>query len=155
MFQPIKREAKPIRRTSTVVLATSEPSVRYDRIERRFYSEILEMSGFVNTRSRRVPLVDVDRSTVRNILGSVVNLRIDRGRLLGEVSWARCPRSRAAEAKFLDGHLEIIQVEIKPIEMQFDDELRFIKRWSVLVAVIQPAHESYGYSRTIKNSGSL
>ncbi len=150
MFQPIKREARPVRRTSTVILASEEPSVRYDRIERRFYSEILSMAGFINTPSRRVPLVDVDRSTVRNILGSVVNLRVDRGRLLGEVSWARCPRSRAAEAKFLDGHLDIIQVEIKPIEMQFDDELRFIKRWSVLVAVIQPAAESYGYPRQKK-----
>jgi len=150
MFKPIRREAMPIRkRSSTVILATEELTVRYDKLDRQAFGEVLSMSGFISTPNRRVPLVDVDRSTVRNVVGSVTNIRVDRGRLLGELSWARGQRARDTEAKYNDGHIDHVEVEVKPVELQldlsgkrFDGEVRVIRKWSIIVAILRPARES-------------
>lgn len=147
MYRTIKRELRPVRRTGTVVLANEDMAMRWDPVYKEPYGEILKMKGFIANQKRRVPLVDTDRSTVRNIVGSVTNLRIDAGRLLGEIGWARGEHSRMVEQKYLDGHLDTIVAEIRPEVIEsihgykgYDGKVHIVKSWGVVVAIIRAAH---------------
>lgn len=145
MYKTIKREAAaPRRRSSTIVLATSSPQLRYDPVHRFMYLEILKMDGFRNSPKRRYTLVDNgDRSTIKNVLGSVTNVRIDSGLLKGEVVWARCRRAQEVGSKFVDGHIDSFSVELQPltIENVYDFKglgpARIVHEWSVICAIVR------------------
>lgn len=143
----IKREAVARNRSRTIVLATSEPRLRWDAVHHNAYHEILDMSGFRPNARKRVPLIDGDRSSVKNVLGSIRSLRIDRNRLVGELVFARCQRSRAAEMAFNDGHLEVFDIELLPERIEaamnyrgIEGRTHLVREWSIIVAVIKPAH---------------
>lgn len=149
MYKTIRREAAaPRRRSSTITLASQAPQLRYDPVHRSMYTEVLRMDGFRNNAKRRYTLVDNgDRSTIKNVLGSVVNVRIDSGVLKAEVSWARCRRSQEVAAKFVGGHIDSFGIEIEPLVIENVHDYkglgpaRIIHEWSIVVATVKAAAE--------------
>lgn len=148
MYRTIRREAvTPRRRSSTITLASQAPQLRYDPVHRYMYLEVLRMDGFKSNPKRRYTLVDNgDRSTIANVLGSVVNVRVDRDILLAEVSWARCRRSQEVEAKFRDGHIDSFSIELQPLAIENVHDYKGLGRakivheWSVVCAVVRAAY---------------
>ncbi|MBN8600544.1 MAG: hypothetical protein J0M26_05920 [Planctomycetes bacterium] len=148
MYKTIRREAAaPRRRSGTITLATSSPQLRYDPVHKSMYTEVLVMSGFKSNPKRRYTLVDNgDRSTIKNVLGSVTNVRLDGGLLKGEVSWARCKRSQEVASKFMHGHIDLFSVELQPLVIENVHDYkglgpaRIIHEWSVVVAIVRAAH---------------
>jgi len=100
-------------KTVPVVIATETPVEMYDERVGVTYREILDMDGGkVRGERDRLPIVDShDRNTVRNVLGSIRNVRKELHPELGmvmrgEASFARNDDSQDAFEKLLDGHLE-------------------------------------------------
>lgn len=90
-----------------VVIASENPVERFDPSRQVVYREVLTMDG-VRFRSSRMqlPIVDShDRSTVKNVLGSVRNIRVEGSQLIGDAVFARDEASQEAYQKLLDGHL--------------------------------------------------
>lgn len=135
-------------RSKTVVLATEQPVQRWDDSRYTVVSEVLLLSGIQFRNDRKaLPLVDSgDVSSVRNIIGSVRNIRIDRGQLLGDVVFARDAKAQAVAQKFQDGHLNDFSVISSPIELlevqsgqkwkHVDGPANIVTRWVPLSASI-------------------
>lgn len=90
-----------------VVVATDNPVQRMDWSSGQVVSEILDMDGveFRSTR-RQLPIVDSHNpSTVRNVLGSVRDLSVVNGELVGRAVFAKDEASQEAYQKVRDGHL--------------------------------------------------
>jgi hypothetical protein len=90
-----------------VVVATDNPVQRMDWSSGQVVSEILDMNGveFRSTR-RQLPIVDSHNpSTVRNVLGSVRDLSVVNGELVGRAVFAKDEASQEAYQKVRDGHL--------------------------------------------------
>ena len=99
-----------------VVIATENPVERYDENSGQVIPEILKMSGIqFRGNKKQLPIVDShDRSTVQNVLGSVRNLRIERGQLVGDAVFASDQRSQEAYSKLVDGHLTDFSITATP-----------------------------------------
>lgn len=113
----VKRQfANEEARSVPVVIATETPVERWDDRRGESYKEILSMAG-VRYRANRqqLPIVDShDRSTVRNVLGSVRNIHTEGSQLVGEASFARDSDSQEAFQKLLDGHLTDFSITAMP-----------------------------------------
>jgi len=108
--------ADPKKKSVEVVIATENPVERYDENTGQAIPEILKMSG-VKFRGdkKQLPIVDShDRSSVANVLGSVRNLRIDRGKLVGDAVFAGDQRSQDAYQKLIDGHITDFSITATP-----------------------------------------
>jgi hypothetical protein len=90
-----------------VVIASDNPVERMDWKRGMVVSEILDMEGVEYRSSRRqLPIVDShDPSTVKNVLGSVRELRVVNGQLVGRAVFAKDTDSQQAYEKVRDGHL--------------------------------------------------
>ena len=101
-----------------VVIATENPVERYDANSGQKYYEILLMDGVqFRTERFRLPIVDShDRSTVRNVLGSVRDIKVEGTQLVGVASFARDRDSQDAYHKLLDGHLTDFSITATPNE---------------------------------------
>lgn len=99
----IDREARSVE----AVLATDDPVEVWDWERWEIADEILTMGGcrLQSVRGGKLPLLDShQRGSARNVLGSVVDLRIDGGRLLGREIF-----SALSEPEFIktaEGHLD-------------------------------------------------
>ena len=100
-------------KTVPVIIATETPVEMFDDRTGVVYHEILDMDGGnVRGERDRLPIVDShDRNTVRNVLGTIRNVRKELHPELGmvmrgEASFARDDDSQDAFEKLLDGHLE-------------------------------------------------
>lgn len=109
----------PKNKTRTVCIASETPVTRWDEQRRLVVREILLMDGFtMRDGMRQLPIVDShDRSTVKNVFGSIRNLRIDRQRLVGEVFWARSKDAQSVAGKWNDGHLTDFSISAYPLEL--------------------------------------
>ena len=107
-------------RTIPVTIATETPVQRYDEENGNWYPEILLMEGFKPRGGRtQLPIVDShDRSTTRNVLGSVRNLRVVGSELIGDAMFARDAESQVAYQKLLDGHLTDFSITATPMEQR-------------------------------------
>jgi hypothetical protein len=103
-----------------VVVASDNPVERYDDDSDTVVNEILSMDGVeFRTEARQLPIVDShDRSTVRNVLGSVRNLKVVDGELIGEAHFAADEESQIARQKLLDGHLTDFSITATPNKVQ-------------------------------------
>lgn len=99
----IDREARSVE----AVLATDDPVEVWDWERWEIADEILTMAGcrLKSVRGGKLPLLDShQRGSARNVLGSVVDLRIDGGKLLGREIF-----SALSEPEFIktaEGHLD-------------------------------------------------
>lgn len=103
-------------KTVEVVVATDNPVERYDEERGEVIQEVLSMDGVMYRGGKnRLPIVDShDRSTVRNVLGSVRNLRVDGGQLVGDATFAKDANSQEAYDKLMDGHLDDFSITASP-----------------------------------------
>ena len=99
-----------------VVVASENPVERYDPERDSVVREILLMDGVeFRTERMQLPIVDShDRSTVRNVLGSVRNIRREGSQLVGDATFARDTDSQVAYQKLLDGHLTDFSITATP-----------------------------------------
>jgi hypothetical protein len=104
------------RKTVQVVIASENPVLRYDYDTGEEYQEILAMDGVeFRTDKKQLPIVDShDRSTVRNVLGSVRNVRVEGTQLVGDAIFARDTDSQEAFEKLADGHLTDFSITATP-----------------------------------------
>ena len=104
-----------------VVIATETPVERYDDNANIVYDEILSMDGVQFRGHRfRLPIVDShDRSTTRNVFGSVRDIHVKGTELVGIASFARDRDSQDAYWKLKDGHLNDFSITATPIDSQF------------------------------------
>ena len=138
-------------RSKTVVIATETPVQRFDDYRGEVINEVLLMSGVeFRTDKRQLPIVDsYDTSTVRNIVGSVRNIRVDGTRLIGEVYWASDAEAQAIAAKWAEGHLSDFSITGAPKEIlgiergqkwrSIEGPADIIVRWTPLDASIVAA----------------
>ncbi|MFP4573420.1 MAG: prohead protease/major capsid protein fusion protein [Desulfobacterales bacterium] len=94
-------------RTVDAVVATGNPVMVYDFLDfDGNIKEVLDMDGCAMPESGQIPLLDThDRSSVRNILGSCRDLRIENSRLIGTLYFSDDGAGKNAEVKVRDGHL--------------------------------------------------
>ncbi len=110
----------PKNRSKTVCIATENAIERYDEERYQVVKEVLLMSGIQwrDPKRRQLPIVDThNRDSIRNVFGSIRNLRVDGRRLIGEVAWASDERSQAIAGKWQDGHLTDFSITAAPIEV--------------------------------------
>ena len=108
--------ANPETKSVEVVVASENPVERYDSERDSVIREILLMDGVeFRTERMQLPIVDShDRSTVRNVLGSVRNIRTEGTQLVGDATFARDTDSQDAYQKLLDGHLTDFSITATP-----------------------------------------
>lgn len=108
--------ANPETKSVEVVVASENPVERYDPERDAVVREILLMQGVeFRTDRMQLPIVDShDRSTVRNVLGSVRNIRVEGNQLVGDATFARDSDSQVAYQKLLDGHLTDFSITATP-----------------------------------------
>ena len=156
------REAMPLRsnrierrlgvtRSPLVAIADAKPKSRWCYNRCRLVPEILAIDGYVpRDESGSVVLIDGGRETIRNVVGSVRQVKVRGEQLIGTIHWARDRRSQDVKAKWLDGHLGIFEAEITAqsiVEYGHGDAfgsmrgpLDHIVRWTVAAVRIRAAH---------------
>lgn len=104
-----------------VVVASENPVRRYDEERGYVINEVLLMDGVVlRTNQQQMPIVDShDDSTVRNILGSIRELKVIDGELHGTPVFASDPDSQVIRQKMDEGHITDFSITALPIESVF------------------------------------
>lgn len=91
-------------RSFELVLATENPVEVFDKKTGRVIQEVLRLDGL--ELPQKVALVDShDRQSVRSVLGSIRDLRIEGNELIGRAYFAADEVGRATYEKYRDGHL--------------------------------------------------
>ena len=145
-----RRQQSAKRRSLTISIASEEPVERWCEQRMTVVKEVLLLDGMeLREQQTRVPLIDGNRSTIRNVIGSVGSIRKQNGLLVGEISWARCKRSKDVEAKWQDGHIETFEVESQAMEVEeyhsgmtwrnIKGPVDVVTRWQPIVAVVRAA----------------
>lgn len=116
MVEVRREQANAETKSVPVVIASENPVERWDDSSKEYYREILSMDGVrFRTNRQQLPIVDShDRSTVRNVLGSVRNIRTEGDKLVGDATFARDTDSQVAYEKLLDGHLTDFSITATP-----------------------------------------
>lgn len=104
-----------------VIIATESPVMRYSDERGEVVGEVLLMDGMEFRAGRnQVPIVDShDDTTVRNVLGSVRNIRIEGDQLVGDAFFAHDADSQNAKQKLVDGHITDFSITAMPDESGF------------------------------------
>ena len=99
-----------------VVIASEYPVERWDEENEQVVREILDMDGVqFRGKKNQLPIVDShNRSTIRNVNGSIRNIRVEGTELVGEAMFARDQASQDAYHKVLDGHLTDFSITATP-----------------------------------------
>lgn len=123
MLDDVDRE----NRSLPIVLATDTPVETYDIARMEIVDEVLHMDGM--ELPKQIPLVDShERGSVVNVLGSIRELRVEGGRLIGRAYFASDETSRNTFDKYADGHLTDFSVGAQPLEREYDGRTKNIKR---------------------------
>lgn len=113
-------DVRPQEDNAIVVVATETPVERWDDSRGFVIREVLLMDGCVFRGGRdRIPMVDShDDSTVRNIIGSVASLTINRatGELYGKPEFASDDESQTIARKFNEQHITDFSITAKPLD---------------------------------------
>ena len=127
-----RREAKSfgggsiVRQFETVkdgraVIATETPIEIYDWERRQMIRQVLLMDGvqFRNGKNQ-LPIVDSHNDkTVRNVFGSIRNISIQDGSLVGDASFASDEESQIVATRYNEGHLNDFSIDAQILERQF------------------------------------
>lgn len=104
----VQRELADVSQSSVpVVIASEYPVERWDENTGQVVSEILRMDGMrFRGKRNQLPIVDSHNyDTVRHVLGSVRNIRVEGSQLVGDAVFAKDANSQEAYSKLMDGHL--------------------------------------------------
>jgi hypothetical protein len=105
----------------TAVIASENPVERYDEERKMVVKEVLLMEGMELRGGRnQLPIVDShnDRS-VRNIFGSIRNIRVEGSQLVGETSFATDEESRTIEQRMQEGHITDFSISADILASEF------------------------------------
>jgi hypothetical protein len=95
------------------VIATETPIEIYDEQRGRMVRQVLLMDGvqFRNSKNQ-LPIVDSHNDrTVRNVFGSIRNIEIQDGELVGDPSFASDPESQVVATRYQEGHLNDFSID--------------------------------------------
>jgi hypothetical protein len=105
------------------VIATENPIQRWDEETKQVINEVLLMDGIVWRGGRdSIPIVDSHNDkTVRNIFGSIQNLRVDHttGELIGVPVFASDVESQTISTRMNEGHITDFSITGQPLETLF------------------------------------
>jgi hypothetical protein len=105
------------------VIATENPIERWDDKSQQVINEVLLIDGMELRAGRdQMPIVDShDDSSVRNILGSIQQLKVDRstGELYGVPVFASDPDAQTIQARMNEGHITDFSITAQPLESLF------------------------------------
>jgi len=91
-------------RSLEFVISTETPVMMYDWEQGKFVNEVLLARGAV--MPKQVPLLDThDRYSVKTVLGSVRNKKIEEGAVSGKAFFSSVPEAEEAFTKYKEGHL--------------------------------------------------
>jgi hypothetical protein len=105
------------------VIATETPVEIYDPV-RGHMMQVLLMDGVKFRRNRRqLPIVDShDDATVRNVFGSIRNIVIEDGQLVGVPEFASDEESQVVATRYSEGHLNDFSIDAVILERQYIPE---------------------------------
>jgi len=95
------------------VIATETPIEIYDQERRQMIRQVLLMDGvqFRNGKNQ-LPIVDSHNDkTVRNVFGSIRNISIQDGSLVGDASFASDEESQIVATRYNEGHLNDFSID--------------------------------------------
>ena len=103
----------------TAVIASENPVERWDELRQEVVREILLVSGLEFRDGRnQLPIVDShDRSTTRNVLGSIRSIQVLGDEVVGVPMFARDTDSQDAYYKIIDGHITDFSITADPLEI--------------------------------------
>lgn len=103
----------------TAVIASENPVERWDELRQEVVREILLVSGLEFRDGRnQLPIVDShDRSTTRNVLGSIRSIQVIGDEVVGVPMFARDTDSQDAYYKIIDGHITDFSITADPLEI--------------------------------------
>ena len=105
------------------VIATETPIEIYDQ-QRGWIKQVLLMDGvqFRNAK-RQLPIVDSHNDkTVRNVFGSIRNITIEDGQLVGVAEFASDEESQVVATRYVEGHLNDFSIDAIVIDRQLIPE---------------------------------
>jgi hypothetical protein len=107
-------------RDGKAVIATETPVDIYDP-QRGQLKQVLLMDGVrFRNRRRQLPIVDShDDKTVRNVFGSIRNIAIEDGQLVGVAEFASDPESQVVATRYAEGHLTDFSIDAVILERQY------------------------------------
>lgn len=107
-------------RDGKAVIATETPVDIYDP-QRGHMKQVLLMDGVrFRNRRRQLPIVDShDDKTVRNVFGSIRNIAIEDGQLVGVAEFASDPESQVVATRYAEGHLTDFSIDAVIIDRQY------------------------------------
>lgn len=129
LFRSAPTKANSVDRESRsldLVLASEAPVPVYV-IGRGVIDEVVRVDGM--EMPRQVPLLDShDDSSVRNVLGSIRELRRDGKHIVGRAYFASDPVSQQVFANYADGHLDSFSVGAYRKSVRYDGDTRIVER---------------------------
>jgi len=106
------------------VIATETPIEIYDSERRQTIRQVLLMDGvqFRNGKNQ-LPIVDSHNDkTVRNVFGSIRNISIQDGSLVGDASFASDEESQIVATRYNEGHLNDFSIDAQILARVFVQE---------------------------------
>ena len=100
----------PSKGSKTAVIATQRPIPSFPRGDGTYIPEILLMRGLELPEDRKIPLLDAhNRTSIDAVKGSIVNLRIEKGELVGELEFDDGETN--AQRKVERGHVDKMRAQ--------------------------------------------
>lgn len=88
-------------------LSTEQPALIFDYYHFKLVREVIVSDGVILPDNMQVPLIDShDRGTVKNILGSVRDFKIENNKVVGRLYFSKSKEAQEALLKVREGHLD-------------------------------------------------
>lgn len=88
-------------------LSTEQPALIFDYYRFGLVNEVIVSDGVILPDNKQIPLIDShDRGTVKNILGSVRDFKIEDGKVIGRLYFSKSKDAQEALLKVREGHLD-------------------------------------------------
>ena len=88
-------------------LSTERPALIFDLTRWCLVNEIIMSDGVIIPENKQIPLIDShDRGTVKNILGSVRDFKIEDDKVVGRLYFSKSKDAQEALLKIREGHLD-------------------------------------------------
>ena len=138
-------------RSLPLVLATSDPVMAYDMTRMQIVEETLHVEGIEIPLNRQVPMIDThEDGSVANVLGSIRDLQVSEGRLIGRAFFANDDVSRATFEKYADGHLQDFSVGALTVERQYEQSDGILRKIVTKSRLIEGSAVVAGSDRNAK-----
>lgn len=104
-------------------LSTEQPALIFDFHRWVLVNEIIMSDGVIIPDNKQIPLIDShDRGTVKNILGSVRDFKIEDDKVVGRLYFSKSKDAQEALLKIREGHLDSGSVGYRQVETVYIPE---------------------------------